>query len=320
MRFASLVVGLAMAAFASVAVCEDYPSKPIHLIVSYAPGGGTDLIARVIARKLNEAWGQPVIVENRPGAGGNIGTEAVAKATPDGYTLTLVPSSHAIAPLFYPKLPFDIFNDFTFITLVASGPNILVVNPSVPARSVQELVALARQKPGALSFASAGVGSSTHLYGEYFNSVAGIKALHVPYKGSSQAESDLIGGRVSYMVDSIPSALPKVQAGQVRALATTGKRRFAALPDLPTVEESGLPYESISWWGLVGPARLPAPIVDKLASEVGRIMRLDDVKAFIATQGAEVTTSTPAEFVDLVRHDNELYGKIVKDAHIHIDQ
>jgi len=320
MKPASILAGVALAIAAPPTFADDYPAKPIRIVVSYAPGGGTDVIARMLARKLNEAWGQAVIVENRPGAGGNIGTEAVAKAAADGYTLSLVPSSHAIAPLFYPKLPFDVFKDFTFITLVASGPNIVVVNPAVSATSVADLVALAKQKPGELTFASAGVGSSTHLAGEYFNSVAGIKALHIPYKGSSQAETDLISGRVSYMVDSIPSALPKVQAGQIRALATTGKQRFPALPNVPTVLESGLPYESISWWGMIGPANLPQPIVDKLVAEITRIVRLPDVSEFIAGQGAEVTTSSPQEFADLVKHDNALYAKIVKDANIRIEQ
>ena len=320
MNNAWILIGLAVAVAAPAASAQEYPTKPIRIIVSYAPGGGTDVIARVLARKLNEAWGQAVIVENRPGAGGNIGTEAVAKAAPDGYTLSLVPSSHAIAPLFYAKLPFDVFKDFTFITLVASGPNIVVVNPSVPVKSIAELVSLAKEKPGELAFASAGVGSSTHLAGEYFNGVAGIKALHVPYKGSSQAEADVISGRVSYMVDSIPSALPKVQAGQVRALATTGKRRFAALPNVPTVLEAGIPYESTSWWGVIGPANLPSTIVDKVGAEITRILRQDDVKEFIAGQGAEPTTSTPQEFFDLVKRDNALYAKIVKDANIRIEQ
>ncbi|HEY4139150.1 MAG TPA: tripartite tricarboxylate transporter substrate binding protein [Casimicrobiaceae bacterium] len=320
MNKAWILIGIAVAVAAPAALAQDYPTKPIRIIVSYAPGGGTDVIARVLARKLNEAWGQAVIVENRPGAGGNIGTEAVAKAAPDGYTLSLVPSSHAIAPLFYAKLPFDVFKDFTFITLVASGPNIVVVNPSVPVKSIAELVSLAKEKPDELAFASAGVGSSTHLAGEYFNGVAGIKALHVPYKGSSQAEADVISGRVSYMVDSIPSALPKVQAGQVRALATTGKRRFAALPNVPTALEAGIPYESTSWWGVIGPANLPSTIVDRIGAEITRILRQDDVKEFIAGQGAEPTTSTPQEFFDLVKRDNALYAKIVKDANIRIEQ
>jgi len=318
MRYVCALLSVAAAFIAAPACADDYPSRPIRIIVSYAPGGGTDLIARTLAKKLNEAMGQPVIVENRPGAGGNIGTEAVAKASPDGYMLTLVPSSHAIAPLFYANLPFDIFKDFTFIALLASGPNIVVVNPAVPAQSIQDLVALAKSKPGELTFASAGVGSSTHLAGEYFNSVTGIKALHVPYKGSSQAEADVVGGRIAYMVDSIPSALPKVQAGQVRALATTGRTRFASLPNVPTVQEAGFAYESLSWWGLIGPANLPPVIVEKLSAEIGRIMRLDDVRAVIAAQGAEVDSGTPQQFLDLVRHENALYAKLVKDANIRV--
>jgi len=320
MKLTSILFGIALVAAAAPSFAQEYPTRPVRIIVSYAPGGGTDVIARLLARKLNEAWGRSVIVENRPGAGGNIGTEAVAKSAPDGYTLSVVPSSHAIAPLFYANLPFDVFKDFTFITLVASGPNIVVANSSVPVKSVAELIALAKQKPGELTFASAGVGSSTHLAGEYFNSVAGIKALHVPYKGSSQAETDLISGRVTYMVDSIPSALPKVEAGQIRALATTGKHRFSALPDVPTVAESGLDYESLSWWGIVGPAHLPQSIVDKVATTIARIMRMDDVKEFIAGQGTEVTTSSPQEFADLVKRDNALYAKIVKDANIRVEQ
>ncbi len=321
MSRALAIIGLLLTALAAPpALAQAYPARPIRIIVSYAPGGGTDLIARMLARKLGDALAQPVIVENRSGAGGNIGTEAIAKGAPDGYTLGLVASSHAVASLFYPKLPFDILNDFTFITLVASGPNVLVAHPSLPVASVKELTAFAIRHPGELTFASAGVGSSTHLAGEYFNSVAGIKVLHIPYKGSSQAEMDLIAGRVSFMVDSIPSALPKVQAGQVRALATTGRQRFAALPNVPTVIESGLPYESISWWGVVGPANMPQPVVDRLRVEITRIMELPDVKEFIAAQGAEVTTGTQQQFVDLVKHDTALYARIIKDANIHIEQ
>ena len=320
LSFRSLAVAAITAAACVSVHAQQYPSKPVRFIIPFPPGGPTDIIGRMAADILTKAYGVQFVADNRAGAGGNIGTETVAKAAPDGYTLSLVPSSHAIAPLFYARLPFDVFKDFTFITLVASGPNIVVVNPSVPVKSIAELVSLAKEKPGELAFASAGVGSSTHLAGEYFNGVAGINALHVPYKGSSQAEADVISGRVSYMVDSIPSALPKVQAGQVRALATTGKRRFAALPNVPTVLEAGIPYESTSWWGVIGPANLPSTIVDKVAAEITRIMRQDDVKEFIAGQGAEPTTSTPQEFFDLVKRDNALYAKIVKDANIRIEQ
>lgn len=314
--FSFVTIGsVALAAFA-----QEYPTKPIRLIVAYTPGGGSDLLGRVVAKKLGEALGQQVIVENRPGAGGNIGTEAMAKAAPDGYTLGIVPSTHAIAPNLYARLPFDPIKDFTFITLVASGPNILICHPSVPATSVKELIALAKRRPGELTFASAGVGSSTHLAGEYFKSVANINVVHVPYKGSSQAQIDLAGGQVSYMVDSMPSALPKVQAGRIRALATTGKTRFPALPSVPTVLESGLPYESISWWGIVGPAGIPQTIVNKLLAEITRFMSLPDARQIVATQGAEVTTGTPQQFLDYVKQETALYGNIIRTANIHTEQ
>jgi len=314
--FSFVTIGsVALAAFA-----QEYPTKPIRLIVAYTPGGGSDLLGRVVAKKLGEALGQQVIVENRPGAGGNIGTEAMAKAAPDGYTLGIVPSTHAIAPNLYARLPFDPIKDFTFITLVASGPNILICHPSVPATSVKELIALAKRRPGELTFASAGVGSSTHLAGEYFKSVANINVVHVPYKGSSQAQIDLAGGQVSYMVDSMPSALPRVQAGRIRALATTGKARFPALPSVPTVLESGLPYESISWWGIVGPAGIPQTIVNKLLAEITRFMSLPDARQIVATQGAEVTTGTPQQFLDYVKQETALYGNIIRTANIHTEQ
>ena len=305
---------------AAASFAQDYPTKTVRIIVAYTPGGGTDLAGRVLARKLTETWGQQVVVDNRPGAGGNIGTDPMAKAAPDGYTLGVAPSTHAIAPGLYSKLPFDTLKDFTFISLVASGPNIVVCHPSVPVTTVRELIALAKRRPGQLTFASAGIGATTHLAGEYFKNVAGIDVLHIPYKGSSQAQIDLVGGQVSFMVDSMPSALPKVQAGKIRALATTGKKRFFALPDVPTVIESGLQYESISWWGVVGPAGIPQPIVNKLVADITRIMVQPDVKEIFATQGAEAMTSTPQQFIDYVKQETALYAKIIKAANIRIEQ
>jgi len=298
---------------------QEYPSRPSRIIVAYTPGGGTDLAGRVLAKKLGEVWNQQVIVENRPGAGGNIGTDAIAKAAPDGYTLGVAPSTHAIVPALYSKLPFDTIKDFTFVSLIAIGPNILVCHPSVPATTVKELIALAKRRPGQLTFASAGIGATTHLAGEYFKNVAGIDVLHIPYKGSSQAQIDLVGGQVSFMVDSMPSALPKVQANKIRALATTGKKRYAALPNVPTVLESGLQYESISWWGVVGPAGMPQPIVNKLVADVTRVMGQQDVKDILATQGADATSSTPQQFLDWVKQETALYTKIIKDANIRIE-
>ena len=321
MKHSIVAVSLVFAtALAATSFAQDYPLKPVRIIVAYTPGGGTDLVGRVLAKKLGESWGQQVIVENRPGAGGNIGTDAIAKAPPDGYTLGVAPSTHAIVPNLYAKLPFDTLKDFTFISIVASGPNIVVCHPSVPATTVKELIALAKRRPGQLTFASAGIGATTHLAGEYFKSVAGIDVLHIPYKGSSQAQIDLVGGQVSFMVDSMPSGLPKVQAGKTRALATTGKKRFVTLPDVPTVMESGLQYESISWWGVVGPAGIPQPVVNKLLAEITRIMGQADVKEILATQGAEATTSTPQQFIDYVKQETALYAKIIKAANIRIEQ
>ena len=314
----ALLAGATM--IAPLSHAQDYPAKPVRIIAAYTPGGGTDLLARIVAKKLGELWGQQVVVENRPGAGGNIGTDAVAKAPPDGYTLLVAPSTHAIVPNLYSKLPFDTLKDFTFLTLVAAGPNILVVHPSVPVTTPQELIALAKRRPGELTFASAGIGATTHLAGEYFKNVAGINVLHIPYKGSSQAQIDLVGGHVSFMVDSMPSALPKVQANKLRALATTGKQRYRLLPNVPTVLESGLQYESISWWGVVGPANMPQPVVNKLLADITRVMALSDVKELVSTQGAEATTNTPQQFIDYVKQETALYGKIIKAANIRIEQ
>ncbi len=319
MRFTAVISSLLLAFLSPLLYAQEYPSKPVRIIVGYTPGGGTDLLGRIVGKKLGEIWSQQVIVDNRPGAGGNIATDLVAKAPPDGYTLLVAPSTHAIAPNLYSKLPFDAIRDFSFISLVAASPNILVVHPSVPATTVKELIALAKRRPGELTFASAGVGATTHLAGEYFKNVAGINVLHIPYKGSSQAQIDLVGGHVSFMVDSMPSALPKVQAEKLRVLATTGKERYRLLPKVPTVLESGLPYESISWWGVVGPANMPQPVVGKLLADLTRIMAMPDVKELVVTQGADATTNTPQQFQDYVKQETALYGKIIKAANIRIE-
>ena len=307
-RKLSMVVGFVFATAAAGALfAQDYPAKTVRILVAYTPGGGTDLVGRVLAKKLGEIWGQQVVVENRPGAGGNIGTDAIAKAAPDGYTLGIAPSTHAIAPSLYAKLPFDTLKDFTFISLAAAGPNIVVCHPSVPVTSVKELIALAIRHPGQLTFASAGIGATTHLAGEYFKSVAGIDVLHIPYKGSSQAQIDLVGGQVSFMVDSMPSGLPKVQAGKTRALATTGKQRFAVLPKVPTVIEAGQPkLVAENFLGLSAPAGIDAgianrfhavmaevladPVVNKRLEDIGvygRKMSVAEFNGFVAKQVAD---------------------------------
>jgi tripartite-type tricarboxylate transporter receptor subunit TctC len=321
MRRAALQLCLPVLAFlAQAALAQSYPAKPLRIIVGYSPGGGTDVLTRVLAKYLGESLRQTVVVENRAGAGGILGSEIVAKAPPDGYTLHTIPSTHAINPSLYAKLPYDPIKDFAPVTLIAASPNTMVVHPSLPVKSVRELIALARKRPGELTYASAGVGSTTHLAAEYFRSMAKIKALHVPYKGSGQAEIDLGAGQVHYMIDSTPAALPNIKAGRTRALATTGSKRFSILPDVPTVAESGLPqYESISWWGIVVPAGTPPAIVERLNKEIRRIMGLPEVAKLVLTLGAEPWTSTPQEFLDYIKQETTLYARIIKDAAIKID-
>ena len=319
---ASILLHAALCAFAmtSVVHAQSYPVKPVRIIVGYTPGGGTDVMARVLANYMSESWKQTVVVENRPGAGAIVATELVARAAPDGYTLMNSPSTHAINPGLYAKLPYDTIRDFTPISLIASSPNTLVVHPSLPVKNVRELIALAKQRPGELSFGSGGIGSTTQLAAEYFCSLAKIKALHVPYKGSSQAEIDLATGQVLFMVDSTPAALPNIKAGRTRALATTGTKRFSVLPDVPTVMESGLPeYESVSWWGIMGPANMPQALVDRLNAEIRRIMTLPEVQKLVLTQGAEAITSTPQEFLDYVKRETTLYTRIIREAGIKIE-
>jgi tripartite-type tricarboxylate transporter receptor subunit TctC len=296
---------------------QSYPAKPIRLIVGYTPGGGTDVLSRVLAKYLGENLKQTVIVDNRPGAGGLLATQLVANAPPDGYTLLTTPSTHAINPGLYAKLPYDSIKDFTSVGLIATSPNVVVVHASLPVRSVRELIALAKAHPGELAFGSAGVGSTTHLAGEYFRSMAQIRTVHVPYKGSSQAEIDLSIGEVQYMIDSTPAALPNIRAGRTRALATTGTRRFSGLPDVPTVMESGLPrYESVSWWGIIGPAGMTPDVVSRLNGEIAKIMLMPEVKKLTLAQGAEASTSTPGEFLEYMKSEMALYTRVIKEAGI----
>lgn len=301
----------------NVTCAQEYPGKPIRMVVQSPPGGGADLFARLVGKQLTESWGQLVVVENRPGAGGILGTEFAARAAPDGYTLLLVPSTHAINPSFYQKLPYDPVKDFSAIGLIATSPNIVVVHPSLPVRSVVQLMALAKKRPGELAFGSAGIGQTSHLSGELFKSMAKISVVHVPYKGSGPAEIDLAGGHLQFMVDTMPAALPNVRSGRTRALAVTGKTRTPIMPDLPTVAESGLPgYEFVSWWGIAAPAGTPQSIISKFNQEIVRIMARPDIKELVLTQGAESRTSSPQEFSDYVRMQIDFFAKIIKEAKI----
>jgi tripartite-type tricarboxylate transporter receptor subunit TctC len=309
-----LVAALALGLAAAGAHAQTYPSKPIRMIVPFTPGGTTDILARTVGQKLGEAWGQPVVVDNRPGAGGNIGSELVAKAPPDGYTLLMgTISTHAINASLYRRLPFDPTRDFAPVSRVGTLPNILIVHPSVPVKSVKELIELARSKPGELNFASSGVGTSLHLSGALFNSMAGVNLVHVPYKGSSPALADLLGGQVKIMFDNLPSALPHVKAGKLKPLAVTGTRRASVLPEVPTVIESGLAgFEVTSWFAVFAPAKTPKDIVTKLNGEIVKILNSADVQEKLTQIGVDAAPTTPEELAAFAKAETEKWGKVVK--------
>jgi len=306
----------------TVALPQDWPSRPVHLVVPYAPGGPVDLSARLIAPKLQQALGQPVVVENKPGAGGNIGADFVAKSSPDGHTLVMgAIATHAINPALYPKLAYDPVRDFRHIALLVQVPNVLVVNNELPARSVAELVALAKRQPGKLDFASGSTGSTGHLAGELFKQMTGTELVHVPYKGSAPAVADLLAGRVHLMFDNLASAAPNIQAGKLRALAVTTVRRSSFLPELPTLDESGLKgFEMTTWWGLMAPAKTPQPVVDRISQEALRAIESPDLRERWRAMGSELPgVRTPAEFTAFVERERKLYAELVKRSGATVD-
>jgi tripartite-type tricarboxylate transporter receptor subunit TctC len=306
---------------AAAASAEAYPTKLIRMIVPFPAGGTTDILARSVGQKLSEALGQQVIIDNRPGAGGNIGSDMVAKAAPDGYTLLMgTVGTHAINSSLYAKMPFDHIKDFAPITLVAAVPNVLVVNPAVEAKSVQELIALAKAKPGQLSFASSGNGTSIHLSGELFKTMAGVDMLHVPYKGSAPALTDLIGGQVNLMFDNLPSSLAHIKAGKLRALAVTSSKRSAALPDVPTIAEAGLPgFEASSWFGVFAPAGTAKEIVTRLNMEIVKALNSPELKERLAAQGAEAVGNSPEQFAAHIKSETAKWAKVVKASGATVD-
>ena len=315
----SVTPRLALLLLASLAagagLAQDYPDKPIRIVVPFAPGGSTDVLARLVGQKLGERWRQPVLVENRAGGGGNIGADQIAKSAPDGYSLLLGGVPHAISASLYSKLPYDLARDLTAVAEIASFPSAIVLHPSLPARSVKELIALARARPGQLSFGSAGVGSPNHLALELFDTMAGVSMTHVPYKGSGQLIGDLLAGQVQLASMGTPVALPHVQSGKLRAIAVTGAARSSLLPEVPTVSEAGLPgFEVTSWYGVFGPAGLPTPIVAKLNSEIGRIVTGPDVRERLAALGAEPSVKSPDQFGRYVREEIAKWAKVVKDS------
>lgn len=310
------LLACAAAGIASGVWAQEYPSRPIKLVVPYAPGGATDILGRTLAEKLSQSIGQPVVVDNKPGAGGLIGANFVAKSPADGYTLLVSSAAtHAINKFLYSSMPYDQVKDFASVTLLATYPNVLVVHPSVPAKSVSELIDLAKAKPGTLNFASTGVGGTSHLAGELFKMMTGTDIVHVAYKGSGPAVTDLLGGQVPMMFDSVASALPHVTAGKLRALGVTGKSRSPALPQVPTVAESGLPgFEASAWNGINAPAGTPPQVLRRLNAEILKVLALPEVKERFAKVGAEPAGGTPEQFDAFMAAETEKWGKVVKQS------
>jgi tripartite-type tricarboxylate transporter receptor subunit TctC len=319
------VAGAALAAAGPIvtneAHAQNYPTRPIRLICPFPPGGTTDVVSRIVAQGLTEAWGQQVIVDNRPGAGALIGTEMAAKSPPDGYTVLLGSiTTHAVNPALHKNLNFDVINDFVPVTLVVSSPQLLAVHPSVAAKSVKELIALAKAKPGSLNYASAGAGSSPHLTFELFKSAAGIDIRHVPYKGTGPAITELVGGQVQAMITGVVALMPHVKSGKLRGLAVTSKSRVSALPELPTIMESGVPnFDVSSWFGVFLPAGTPKAIVTKMNGEIRKIVAMRDVQKRLVDLGADPETNTPEQFAAYVKSEKLRWGKVVQDTGARVD-
>ena len=313
--------GTVLAQATSTGSGQAYPAKPIRMMIGFPPGGGTDIIGRIVAQKLSEALGQQIIVDNRGGASGQLAAELVSRAAPDGYTIMMAHiAAISILPSLVSKLPYDAQKDFAPVSLAAIGPNLLVVHPSVPAKNVQELVALAKSRPGQLQYASPGSGTVQHLAGELFKLQAKVDILHVPYKGSGQSIVDLIAGQVHMDFDAVPPVINYVRQGKLRALAVTSAKRFSLLPDIPTVEEGGVPgFDMSTWWGIVAPAAVSRDIVNKLNAEMVKSIRQPDAKEKISGVGAETVGNTPDEFAAFIRAETEKYSRIVKAASIRLD-
>ncbi len=297
-----------------------FPSKPIRIIVAYTPAGTTDILARAVGQKMTETWGQPVIIENRAGAAGNIGTDVAAKATPDGHTLIMgTAGTHGINVSLYRKLSWHPVNDFAPVSLVAMVPNIMVVNPALPVKSVKEFIAYAKANPGKLSYGSPGNGSTAHLSMELFKSMTGASLVHIPYKGSAGVMTDVLGGQIAVTIDNMPPYLPNVKAGKLRALAVSPAKRVAAVPDLPTIAEAGVPgYDSGAWFGLLAPARTPRAVIDVLAAETARIVKTPDMGKRISELGGEPIGGTPQQFAALIKSEITKWAKVIKDAKVEL--
>lgn len=317
---AAALAGAAALALPFAAGAQDFPTQPVKIVVPFPAGGTTDILARQLAKELGDRWGKPVIVDNKAGASGTIFSEQLARMPADGYTLMLTATHHVINPGLYKSLKYDTRTDFTSLALVAAVPNVLVVHPSFPARTVQEMVQYARANPGQVNFGSAGTGGANHLSGELFKSMAGVDMVHVPYKGAAPALNDLLGGQIPVMFDSVPGVLQHIQSGKLRALGVTSLKRSPALPNVPTIDEAGLKgFEATAWFGLYAPGRMEPRLRDKLAGDVLQVLRSPAIKAQFASLGAEPGTMAQPQFASFVDAELTKWGKVINDAKVKID-
>ncbi len=321
LRAVLLTWAIAIPVTQAAAQAPDFPAKPVRIIVGFAAGGGSDIVARVVGQKLGELWGQPVVVENRPGASGTIGADAVAKSAPDGYTLLVSSAtSTAVAATLYPKLPYDVLKDLQIVTVIGTTPSLLVINPALGPKTLQEFVAFAKKDPSKVFFGGSGQGSTGHLTGELFNLSLGIKTGHVPYKGEPPALTDVIGGNLTYMFSSLPVVLPLVKSGQLRALAVTSLQRSPAAPEYPTIAEAGVPeFESVAWNALYAPAGVPKAVIQRINADVAKVLQMPDVKERLVQLGIEVVGNSPEAATAYLKSETAKWAKVIKAANIRVE-
>ncbi len=308
----NLLCAFALTIICSSAAAQTWPAKAVRIVVGYPPGGPTDLLARIVAQKLTESWGQQVLVDNRPGASGMIGAEVTVRAAPDGYTLLMVPVTYAVTPSLFAKMTYDAVKDLAPVAQVAAAPFILVVHPTLPVKTVNDLIALARSRPGQINYASASAGGMPHLAGELFNTMTSVKMVHIPYKGAAPATTDLLAGHVSLMFNNMLSAMPQVKSGRLRAIAVTSAKRSAAAPDLPTIAETVPGYEASGWYAAFAPAATPRELITRLNNDMNRVMKMPDVTQRLAGDGVEAVGTTAEQFGIYLRQEIAKWGKVVK--------